>query len=110
MTKTSYNDKGEEVTEVVWEEEAAAEPASAACSAQVDSQAETHGDANGGTALRERQANEAAVSENNSGQVAKKPSSPKKASKAVGKPTGKGSKVRAAMRAAMIIGKCVWQM
>ena len=100
VTKTSYNDKGEEITEVLWEEEAAAEPAAAepaaaAGSAHVGSQAEANSDANGSMALRERQANEPAVSEGNSGQAAKKASSPKKASKPVGKAVGKGSsKVR----------------
>ena len=110
MTKTSYNDKGEEVTEVVWEEEAAAEPAPAACSTQMDSQVEANGDASGSTALRERQVNEAAVSEGNSGQAGRKASSPKKASKPVGKPIGKGSKVRAAVTVALVLWKCIRQL
>ena len=75
---------------MVWEDEAAPEPAAAALPMHKESQPSGAKDANGSTALRERQANgngaEAAGS-----QSAKKPNSPRKSGKAAGKPSGKAA-------------------
>ena len=84
---------------MVWEDEAAPEPAAAGGSVPTNAQPAAADDASGSKALRERQTNGTAVSETAGSQPAKKASSPQKggkaASKAPGKAPGKaGGKVR----------------
>ena len=99
VTKTSYTDQGEEITEVVWEDEAAPEPAATAGLRHGDAQPSAAEDADGSTALRERQANGNAGGGAASSQPAKKPNSPKKSGKAAGKPSGKaGAKTSGRVR------------